>query len=241
LLTLVLSVAGLSPFPCHAQSAGLAVDHVFIVVQRGAPEAAVLREAGFRVTPDTTVHEGQGTASIAVLFDNAYLELLWVTDPDALRRADSALARFVLSGRSGAPALGLGLRLVDSLASLPFPTRSYRAAWMNPGTAIEFAATADGEPMTFVVPPYMALTAFTAGRPPLTSVLAHGTGSNAVTGVRFTRAEGGAPSEAFGWLLRSGTVHDDDAGSRMLVLELDGRRGGKVLDARPTLPLVIRY
>jgi hypothetical protein len=137
--------------------------------------------------------------------------------------------------------LGLGLRRVDSLAPLPFTTRSYRAAWMNPGSAIEFPGTADGEPITFVVPPYMTLAAFTAGRPPLTSVLPHGTGTHAVTSVRFTRPDGGPPSVAFGHLVQTGVVHGDVAEARLVTIELDQGRQGKVLDARPALPLVLRY
>src|SRR5689334_12164100 len=58
----------------------LEFDHVWIAVPPGAPERAALEKAGFRIAPEINRHEGQGTASATVEFDNAFLELIWA-DP----------------------------------------------------------------------------------------------------------------------------------------------------------------
>jgi hypothetical protein len=52
-------------------------DHIWIMVSPNAPERAALQSAGFRISPDINRHDGQGTASITVEFQNAFLELMW--------------------------------------------------------------------------------------------------------------------------------------------------------------------
>ena len=55
------------------------LDHVFICVDRGAPEAERLIEFGL-CEGAPNVHPGQGTANRRFFFQNAMLELLWVED-----------------------------------------------------------------------------------------------------------------------------------------------------------------
>jgi hypothetical protein len=237
LLWLLVGVA-----PGVQGAAALELDHVYIHASPGAPEARLFTDAGFLIRPDTTFHGGQGTASLAVLFDNMYLELIWVTDSAELRAADEPLAQRLLSRGPGTSPFGLGLRSLDTLAPMPFATRPYHRDWMAPGTSIQFASSLLTEPMVFVVPPYMALTAMTAGRPPLTTVLPHRTGSNAVTAVRLGGGGARSRSEAFDYLLRSGVAEwMSDEGEILLEVELDGGRTGRTLDARPALPVVLRY
>jgi len=228
--------------PGVQRAAALEVDHVYIQASPGAPEARLFTDAGFLIRPDTTFHGGQGTASLAMLFDNMYLELIWVTDSAELRAADEPLAQRFLSPGPGTSPFGLGLRSLDTVAPMPFVTRPYYRDWMAPGTSIQFASSLPTEPMIFVVPPSMALTAMTAGRPPLTTVLPHATGSNVVTAVGLGGGGARARSEAFDALVRSGVVQwVSGEGGIFLELELDGGRAGRTLDARPTLPVVIRY
>jgi hypothetical protein len=144
-------VALFASLAAFQQSAPL-VDHVFIRVDEVSSAAAALEEIGFTVLPDTSVHVGQGTASRALLFDNGYLELLWVTDPQELRSADPIMADRMLTNE-GHSRFGLGLYLPDP-DELPFPTRAYHADWMEPGSEILFATTTRDEPTVFVVPGY---------------------------------------------------------------------------------------
>src|SRR5437667_9968932 len=59
-----------------ATAAELEFDHVWIVVNRDAPERAALERAGLKISPNVNRHDGQGTASISGEILNAYLELI---------------------------------------------------------------------------------------------------------------------------------------------------------------------
>jgi hypothetical protein len=56
------------------------LDHVFIFCSEGAPEADALAQRGV-TEGSSNAHPGQGTANRRFFFGNAYLELLWVSDP----------------------------------------------------------------------------------------------------------------------------------------------------------------
>ena len=74
------------------------LDHVFVMCDVGAPEAAALHALGLREGSPNT-HPGQGTACRRFFFGNAYLELVWVTDAAEAqapaRRADTPLGSLV--------------------------------------------------------------------------------------------------------------------------------------------------
>ena len=55
------------------------LDHLFVCVSPGAPEAGRLIQLGLMEGPPNT-HPGQGTANRRFFFANAMLELLWVAD-----------------------------------------------------------------------------------------------------------------------------------------------------------------
>ena len=79
-LLILISLAA-TPVRLAAQDPRVELDHVFITVQSGAEaEISALRSAGFTVDSTVSRHEGQGTASVAVMFGHAYLELIWL-DP----------------------------------------------------------------------------------------------------------------------------------------------------------------
>ena len=142
----------------------LEIDHVYICVEKEAPEAAILQEAGLRLASDTAHHTGQGTASVFFFFENAYLELAYIEDIDELVQADEQLAdKFAQVDNGGSP-FGLGLRRTGpSSDSLPFRTRSYSEEWMKPGSTMEIAdVNHESDPEIFVVPPYMRWDSLTA-------------------------------------------------------------------------------
>ena len=56
------------------------IDHVFICCSVGGHETEVLTRLGLKEGSPNT-HTGQGTACRRFFFSNAYLELLWVSDP----------------------------------------------------------------------------------------------------------------------------------------------------------------
>ena len=126
-----------------ARAPRVELDHVFVVVQPGAAaEIAALQSAGLTVGSRVAQHPGQGTASRAVLFENAYLELIWVDSSVAVDAEHASAAQWFRDAAawrtSGHSPFGLGLRrLPGDTAALPVPVRRESAEWLEPGTAYE--------------------------------------------------------------------------------------------------------
>ena len=53
------------------------LDHIFICVNRDAPESAVIKEFGL-VEGAPNLYHGEGTASRRFFFKNAFIDLLWI-------------------------------------------------------------------------------------------------------------------------------------------------------------------
>jgi hypothetical protein len=153
-LSILLAAASARP----ADQPTLQFDHVWIMVSPNAPERAALERAGFQIASQINHHEGQGTSSITVEFQNAFLELMW---PDAsvsvapgLERAAEKFHQRMLWRTSGWSPIGIGLhRTGQGNDSLPFPTWSTSAPWMPAGSAIEMPTPRDDttSPALFVV------------------------------------------------------------------------------------------
>ena len=137
----------------------LEVDHVFICCSPGAPEAEALVRLGLREGSPNT-HPGQGTANRRFFFDNAFLELLWVSDSAEALSAQTLPTRLwerCSSRTSGGCPFGIVFR-PSSLSSAqavspPFTTWSYHPNYLPSGLAIEFAeGTSLEEPELIYLP-----------------------------------------------------------------------------------------
>jgi Glyoxalase-like domain len=134
----------------------LEVDHVFICCSPGAPEAEALVRLGLREGSPNT-HPGQGTANRRFFFDNAFLELLWVSDPvealSAQTRPTRLWERWSLRASGGCP-FGIVFRSIGAqTVSPPFATWSYHPNYLPSGLAIEFAeGTSLEEPELIYLP-----------------------------------------------------------------------------------------
>ena len=219
----------------------IALDHVFVCTEIGAPEGDALLAAGFAEGPPN-VHPGQGTACRRFFFHNAYLELLWVHDAAEARSATTAPTRLWerWQGRDDGRTCPLGVCVrAGPGASVPFPTWPYRPSYLPPGGAIPVATSSDalGEPMLFALPFVRRPDAAPTGEAP---PLAHAAGVREVT--RATLAgPWPSPSAPLAAVEEAGIVTLDAAERFTLTLELDGAPGGRVLDLRPALPLVLRW
>lgn len=87
----------------------LQFDHVFAFVGPGCREADLLVAAGFAVLPPHR-HAGQGTENRSVLFDAAYLELIYLAARDEAERAELRLDRRADFATTGHCPFGIGLR-----------------------------------------------------------------------------------------------------------------------------------
>lgn len=246
-LVFVLAWSGAPSLVAHGQVARVELDHVFIVVQPGAsPDiAASLRSAGFAVRPEPSRHEGQGTASVSVMFGNAYLELIWVDSSVRVEREHENTVRWFRDAASwrttGVSPFGLGLRRPpgDS-AALPVPVTRQSAAWLDPDAAYELLHQA-GDSLAFdffVVPPRMALPTWIGRvRERTPERLRHGAGSREVTLVRLYGPAVHVPA-AFR-VLQPKPVEVVAAPDPLLELYLDHGARGQRVDLRPALPLVL--
>ncbi len=226
---------------------GLDLDHLYICVAEGAPEASVLENAGLRLAGDTAHHIGQGTASVFFVFENMYLELSWVEDSVELAGADQELAEKFNNAAEGGSPFGLGLRRSEPITdSLPFQARSYYQEWMREGSSIEIAQTNhSNEPEVFVVPTYMGhdslLAMATAARPELLEDLKHPAGIEKLTKIRISGPNLPGDSQTLAVLSERGIVTFGESTKQVAELTFDQGRHGKTIDARPDLPLVIHY
>jgi Glyoxalase-like domain len=129
------------------------IDHIFICVRPGAPEAEVLKEFGL-TEGSPNKHPGQGTANRRFFFHNAFIELLWLEDP---REAQSEVTRpTMLYERLSAESeeispFGLCFRPTSSNGEkAPFSTWSYKPSYLPTGFEIAIAEGAPlSEPMWF--------------------------------------------------------------------------------------------
>src|SRR6266545_541108 len=251
-ITTALSIAALlvilggSPQTIGAPTPVLELDHVYIVVPPGAAAAVqALRQGGLVIDSSVTRHVGQGTASMAAFFENAYLELLWVDSSvtvDSAHRLD--LADFVRAEawrQSGASPFGVGLHFLSGTPSdLGIPIRLDSAARMRPGTAYVLLRQPDESLAVdlFITPDYLAVTSWLARymsrRPDLFS---HPMGVRRLTRAWVRGQPQQLPRAA---QLQPRLVGFEKASSPHLVLEFDGGHRGQVLDLRPVLPLILQ-
>jgi hypothetical protein len=229
-----------------AKAPRVELDHVFVVVQPGAAaEVAALQCAGLTVASRVAQHPGQGTASRAALFENAYLELIWVDSSVAIDAEHASAAQWFRDAAawraSGHSPFGLGLRrLPGDTAALPVPVKREVAEWLEPGTAYELLRQ-PGDSLAaefFVVPASRSVPNWIASvRQRAPHLLQHPGGGHKVTRVRV---HGPVKQHPIAFrVLRPKPVEMVRTAKPLLELELDNGVRGERVDLRPVLPLVV--
>lgn len=143
------------------------LDHVFVMVRPGAPEAAALARAGL-CESFRRDHPGQGTTNLCYCFDNAYLELLWLNNPAEALAPPAACLQLAARAdwqRTGASPFGIALRAAPD-AALPFESWDYAAPFLPAGVTIPVAAASDDprQPLLFRSPGSQRPDRWTDGR-----------------------------------------------------------------------------
>lgn len=227
------------------------LDHLFILVAAGGPEAARLSELGL-VEGAVNRHPGQGTACRRFFFHNAFLELVWVDDPAEAHSEVAARTRlgdrWQERGR-GASSFGICLRPSvphTSTASaprvpLPFDHWEYRPPYLPAPLVIQMGANSErvNEPLLFSFDFNRRPDAYpTERRQPID----HPASLRNITRVRLTAppaavesAELRAVERACPWLSFS------PGGDDLAELGFDGETAGHSHDFRPDLPLLMRW
>jgi hypothetical protein len=224
-------------------AAPVAFDHAWIVASPGAPERKLLADVGFSIAAQTNHHEGQGTSSITVEFENGYLELVWVDD--TVPGAPPVVEKFRNRAQwrtTGWSPIGIGLhRTAPGAQPLPWPSWQIpRAAWLPEGEFIEMLTPREQPkaPSVFVTPPSLAIVEPRQQ----TDDLDHRNRTKRITGVRMivpsAQEIAGLPAAA---LAKMGVAAFSVGDCWTLEVTLDGHVQEKERDFRPQLPLVLRY
>ena len=132
------------------------LDHVFVCLSQGAPEAEHLVRFGLIEGP-SNVHPGQGTANRRFFFENAMLELLWVDNPNEARNEQTAPTQLCdrWSGRlDGATSpFGIVMRPTHQESiTPPFAAWEYKPDYFPAGMSLHIGDTGIDEPMWVFMP-----------------------------------------------------------------------------------------
>lgn len=236
----------LAPRPATTQTPRVELDHVFVVVRPGAiPEIAALRAAGLNVSTEPNKHDGQGTASVAAFFENAYLELIWIDSTVAVKPEHAQTFRWFQAATdwrtSGQTPFGLGLhRLAGDTSALPVPVRREPAPWLGPAEAYELLhQPSDSQAADLFVVPAVAAVARWMPRFKQRSPeeLRHPGGGRKITLVRIYGREEHQPVALP--VLRPARIQFERASVPLLEVYIDGAVGGRRIDLRPVLPVVL--
>lgn len=173
------------------------IDHVFVLVEPDGSEAVMMKAMGF-VETYRRKHPGQGTQNVCYCFDNLFLELLWVDDPDAAQSA--AIRRTGIYERSqwrsnGACPFGIAWRKSTKQPEIMLPTWAYSPPYLPNDVSISVATDGDDprQPMMFESPGSMA----PADWPPeKRGSLQHSVGLGAVRDITLGMPLIAPPSEA---------------------------------------------
>lgn len=201
--------------------------HLFMMVSPGAPERLALEAVGLRES-FRREHPGQGTCNVCYCFENAYLELLWVTDPQALRSA--VIAPTGLSQRAawrsgGASPFGVGLR--RGQGGLTVPTWDFAPPYLPPGLTIPVARASDDlcQPFVFLSPGGTRPDQWSDGRSGQRQQTA---GLTDIAGAELTVA--GVPAPDLTALLAPAGIRLRQGPAPALRITLTGPGSGRILD-----------
>lgn len=251
LLLLVICAGAWSAVAFAADTPVLQQSHSWIVVSPGAPERTVLQDAGFRISPIVSRHDGQGTASISVEFLNGFLELLY---PDSTVSVSPNLQagaeKFRLKSRwreTGYSPIGVVFdRTPATPDSFPFPTWRVTADWMDKGTFIEILTPkATPKALSLSISSH-ARSAQDENRelakdPKMKASFMHPNGARMLTAFKVIAPSADLLPPAASYVEERGIMKFEVGDGWLLDVTLDAGAQAVTKDFRPTLPLVIHY
>jgi hypothetical protein len=217
------------------------LDHVFLLVSGGGPEAERLAALGLTEAQPNR-HPGQGTACRRFVFANAYLELVWVESP---QEAQGEVARPLhlwerWSGRgAGTCPFGVILRPAPpGDAAPPFPAWEFRPPYLRAPLVFHVGVNADcvEEPLLFYFPvPRRPDSVPRHDRQPLE----HRTGFRELTALRIFSPHAATASPAIQAVGRTAAVLFQPGPEYLMEIGFDGEGHGGRAEMRPALPLVM--
>ena len=233
-IAVFLFVAAATAF---AEQPKLRFDHLFILVQPGAPERAALAKAGFTIDPNVSRHDGQRTASISTEFDDGYIELMWVEPTvNVVATGQRAVEKFrnrAAWRTSGWSPFGINLSPIKrgDIPAFPFPTWSITMPWMDGGSIVVLTARDDTASPSVSLHP--EATRQKGAR--------HANSVKKITHVRIVAPRGYTPVPAMTYARDIGAIELGSGDAWLAEITFDGGRKKETRDLRPDLPLLVHY
>ena len=236
----------------HYPAGTLALDHFWIATATGgAAERAALEQAGFRISPTVNRHDGQGTASQTVEFENGFLELLYPDPSVPVTSEGGRIAQQRFTERANwrennVSPFGIAVRRTPATpAEFPFETWRVTSDWMAPGTFMEMLTPRGSRAVNVAVHAHGTdeganLRTIASGGEAAWQ-FQHPNGARRITNlvVIAPDIDGLPPSAQF--VNDSGAVSMRAGNEWLAVLTLDNGAQGQRRDLRPALPLVVHY
>ena len=128
------------------------LDHLFFIADQRADYPGRLRTMGL-VESYRRDHPGQGTANVCYCFDNMYLEILWVTDEDAIQ--SPAISRTGLRERAQWKStrnnpFGLAWREKPGEAAFDQPCWDFKPPYLPEGMTLAVSTDSDDPRQPFM-------------------------------------------------------------------------------------------
>ena len=209
------------------------LDHVFICVDVGAPEAELLVKFGLTEGSPNT-HPGQGTANRRFFFGNSMIELFYVTDTTEANSASvrrTGLLQRWQRRRVDASPFGVCIRPGQaSPGKPPFSAWAYQPSFFTAPVYLGTNCHRFKDPLLFYMP---------FGRKPNAreQPLEHEVGFQEITALRIKGPSFGDGSSELKEMIQTGFVEFVATESAMMKIGFDGEKFGKSHEFSPTLPL----
>jgi len=218
------------------------LDHVFVCTNLDAPEATQLVSHGLTEGP-SGAHQGQGTANRCFLFQNAYLELIWVHSREEARspltertklferwkgRVDETCP-FGICLRPAPPSVGSGL---------PFAAWDYLPRYVAKSSPIHIGTNSDrlAEPMLFFIKSTSRPDSWLR-QPPLQ----HRLGVREITRLSWTRPTDNPLSPELQAVVDAGCLNVALGRAHALEICFDNEALGQSARLLPDLPITLKW
>jgi len=229
----------------------LEADHA-LICSPGEISAATLQELGLYSSPTPIQHAAHGTASRLIFFENAYLEIIWITDPFVAARSAIATGVDILSRvhwqQTQASPFGIGLRVQQLLPTSQNSCTTRRrprsaAGWID--KASPYLAPNNlahpVEPLCCLVPPQITVAhLLNVTDDSHRHLINHPLGMRRLTGITIA-TQTPCQSPQLGSILSAAQITVEATTYPRLELTCDSGRQGKTLNAHPILPLLLHY
>ena len=207
------------------------IDHVFVCVSAGAPEADRVLDIGLSEGPPNR-HSGQGTANRRIFFDTTMLEFLWVEDEAAAHGRLGLWERWRRRDSDACP-FGVCFRPTDDTRlPPPFPTWTYQPAYSPIAIEVGLNSEVIEEPFLFYIPFIRAAS---------TEPVRHRLGIKDLTAVQITSPALPHISPVLQSALDSGLITLQPANGYQMHLAFDHSQRSAMQDFRPELPLMMAW